>query len=144
MEEAGGRFLQPNTQFGLSDAVRLVAAAHLNEVRSASHMLPSIEPPRATTPGGFLLILRISARSYTRTGTRFPKTVSIASFLFEAQNFRLAEYPNPTWRAVSSKLSLGLISPYRGACDSKDSSNINSCQNYTHIVPLPYWMRHRS
>lgn len=59
-QQADGRSLQPNTQFGLSEKFPLVAAAYLNAVRYASHVLLSIEPPRAATPGGFLLILGYS------------------------------------------------------------------------------------
>lgn len=51
--EAGARSLQPNRLSCSLERILLVAAAYLYEVRYASHMLLSIEPPRAATPGGF-------------------------------------------------------------------------------------------
>ena len=56
-EEAGGRSLRPNMLSCSPGRFLFVAAVCLNEVGYASHMLLSVEPPRAATLGGFLLSL---------------------------------------------------------------------------------------
>ena len=134
MEEAGGRSPQPNTQFGLPEKLPLVAAAYLNEVRYASDMLLSKEPPRAATPGGFLLSLGYCAAPYPRTGARFPELSLCDSLPLKALHLRGIEESNPALATICPKNAGSLVIPHEVNTDLQSTRYI-TCEKSLHAAP---------